>query len=68
MIWERRWHGSVGWKLTDRYGIHCGYIGRAYPCTSYEDGIAQALTWLHDHDKKYDANLVHTFTIDVRYF
>lgn len=66
---EKRWHGSVGWKLSDRYGGDCGYIGSAYPCTSYEDGITQALAWLRKHPRSICGPfLVHTFNISVRYF
>ena len=65
---EPRWHGSVGYTLTDRYGTYCGYLGESYPCDSYEDGIKHALAWLRKHIPCLDRFLIHTFKLEVKYF
>lgn len=66
---QRRWHGYVGVDLTGKTdGANCGHIGLAYPCDSYEDGIAKALDWLRNHDAKLHSFLLRTFEINVRYF
>lgn len=67
-MWEKKWHGSVGWTLTAKDGSYCGYLGLAYPCDSQEDGYAKAIEWLRRPKSKSVGFLIHTFHIDVRYF
>ena len=61
-----RWHCSVGWVLTDRYGTYCGRIGCALPCDGQEDGWRKAVEWLRQ--PMIDRFLVRSFEIDVRFF
>jgi hypothetical protein len=65
---EKRWHGSVGYTLTDSNGVYCGYVGRAYPCVSQEDGWRQGIEWLHCQGKSTRFYLIHTYEIKVNYY
>lgn len=66
------WHCSVGFRLTDKSGAYCGYVGCAIPCISQEDGWEKGLAWLkwqgEERRKGGFDFLVHTFELRVRFF
>ena len=65
---EKRWHGSVGYTLTDINGVYCGYVGLTYPCESQEDGWIQGIEWLRRQGKSTRFYLIHSYELKVKYY
>lgn len=66
-LFERQWHGYVGYTLTGKDGTYCGHIGQAYPCDSQEDGWQKGIKWLRTF-RPLDTFLIKSFQLDVKYF
>lgn len=69
-MFEKRWHGSVGYTLTDINGVYCGYVGLSYPCDNQEDGWIKGIEWLKRHGNKSTRfyYLIHSYVLNVKYY